>query len=198
VPDDRFSFAPNSARAQQLIERLVRSGVAVDPTFVVVWGTLFFPDDPAASDHPDFAVVPRGLRERWRVENETRAVTAAATPLARRRKTFADYQRFVGMLHRAGVPILVGTDAPNMHVAPGVAVHQEMEFLAGSGMTNADVLAAATLGNARVIGADDRVGTVEPGRLADLVLLHADPLLAISNTRRISLVIRSGIAKGSY
>jgi imidazolonepropionase-like amidohydrolase len=192
VPDDRFSFDPNSAKAQRLLETLARSGTAVDPTFVVVWGTLFFSDDPAVSNHPDFAVVPSGLRERWRAENVTRAVTAASTPVARRRKTFADYQRFVGMLHRAGVPILVGTDAPNMHVAPGVAVHQEMKFLTESGMTNAEVLAAATLENARALGVDDRIGTVEPGRVADLVLLDADPLLAITATRRIRAVIRAG------
>ena len=193
VPEDRFSFDPDSARAQRLIERLVRSGTAVDPTFVVVWGTLFFPDDHAVSDHPDFAVVPPGLRERWRAENVTRAMTAASTPVQRRRKTFADYQRFVGMLHRAGVPILVGTDSPNMHVAPGVAVHQEMEFLSESGMTNAEVLAASTLGNARALRVDDRIGAVEPGRAADLVLLDADPLLAITATRRIRAVIRAGV-----
>jgi imidazolonepropionase-like amidohydrolase len=80
-----------------------------------------------------------------------------------------------------------------MHVAPGVAVHQEMEFLAGSGMTNADVLAAATLGNARALRVDDRIGAVEPGRAADLVLLDADPLLAITATRRIRAVIRAGV-----
>lgn len=192
VPDDRFSFEVESAATQRLIDALVGYGTAVDPTFTVVWGTLFFPDDPAVQAHADVVAAPEALQARWREENVTRSVTAAATPMARRQKTFADYQRFVGLLYRAGVPILVGTDAPNMHVAPGVALHHELEFLAASGLTNGEVLAAATLGNARALAADDRVGTIEPGRLADLVLLEGDPLMDIRQTRRIAMVVRSG------
>jgi imidazolonepropionase-like amidohydrolase len=116
-----------------------------------------------------------------------------AVPVERRRKTFADYQTFVGMLKRAGVPILVGSDSPNHHIAPGASLHQEMEFLAASGMSAGEVLAAATLGNARALKAEDRFGSVEPGWSADLVLLEADPLVAISNSRRISVVVRAGV-----
>ena len=192
VPDDRYSFNPHSAAAQRLIESLVRYGTAVDPTLTVVWGTLFFPDDPAASEQADHALAPTAMRELWRRENVARSATARAVPVERRRKTFADYQTFVGMLRRAGVPILVGSDAPNVHIAPGASLHREMEFLAASGMTTGEVLAAATLGNARALRADDRIGSVEPGRSADLVLLEADPLQAISNTRRIGAVVRAG------
>ena len=192
VPDDRYSFNPHSAAAQRLIESLVRYGTAVDPTLTVVWGTLFFPDDPAVSEQADHALAPTAMRELWRRENVARSATARAVPVERRRKTFADYQTFVGMLRRAGVPILVGSDAPNVHIAPGASLHREMEFLAASGMTTGEVLAAATLGNARALRADDRIGSVEPGRSADLVLLEADPLQAISNTRRIGAVVRAG------
>jgi imidazolonepropionase-like amidohydrolase len=97
------------------------------------------------------------------------------------------------MLHRAGVPILVGTDAPEPQVPPGASLHHEMEFLAASGMRAGAVLAAATLGNARALQAEDRLGTVEPGRHADLVLLDADPLTDIRNTRRIAAVVRAGV-----
>lgn len=193
VVDDRYSFNPHSAATQRLIETLARHGTAVDPTLTVVWGTLFFPDDPAVSAQADHALVPAPLREVWRAENVARSATARAVPVERRRKTFADYQLFVGMLRRAGVPILVGSDAPNVHIAPGASLHREMEFLAESGMGAGEVLAAATLGNARALRADDRIGTVEPGRDADLVLLEADPLLAISNTRRIGSVVRAGV-----
>jgi imidazolonepropionase-like amidohydrolase len=193
VPEDRYSFSPHSATAQKLIETLVQNGTAVDPTLTVVWATLFFPDDPAMSEQDDHALVPAALRDLWRRESVARVATARAVPVERRRKTFADYQTFVGMLKRAGVPILVGSDTPNVHVAAGASLHREMEFLASSGMSAGEVLAAATLGNARALRADDRLGTVEPGREGDLVLLEADPLADIRNTRRIAAVVRSGV-----
>ncbi len=193
VPDDRYSFRPESAATQRLIETLVRHGTAVDPTLMVFWGALFFPDDLAVTEHPDNAIVPARLREWWRGDNLARSAALRDIPMERRRRTFADYQALVGMLHRAGVPILVGTDAPEPQVPPGASMHHEMELLVESGMSAGEVLAAATLGNARALQAEDRLGTVEPGRLADLVLLDADPLVSIGNTRRMSAVVRSGV-----
>lgn len=192
VPDDRYSFNPDSAATQRFIEALVKQGTAVDPTLMVFWGTLFFPDDLAVTEHPDNAIVPKRLHDWWRGDNLVRAEAVRGVPMARRRKTFADYQKLVGMLHRAGVPILVGTDAPEPQVPPGASLHHEMELLVESGMRPGEVLAAATLGNARALKADDRIGVVEPGRIADLVLLDADPLERITHTRRISAVLRAG------
>lgn len=192
VPDDRYSFRPDSAATQEFIAALVKHGTTVDPTLMVFWGTLFFPDDPAVTEHPDNTIVPAPLRAWWRGDNVVRSAAVRDVPMERRRQTFADYQTLVGMLHRAGVPILVGTDAPEPQVPPGASLHHEMEFLVESGMRADEVLAAATLGNARVLQAEDRIGTVEPGRLADLVLLDADPLEAIRNTRRIAAVVRAG------
>lgn len=193
VPGDRYSFRPESAATQRFIEALVKHGTAVDPTLMVFWGTLFFPDDPAVTEHPDNDIVPPRLRAWWRGDNVVRSAAVRDVPMARRRQTFADYQTLVGMLHRAGVPILVGTDAPEPQVPPGASLHHEMEFLAASGMRAGAVLAAATLGNARALQAEDRLGTVEPGRHADLVLLDADPLADIRNTRRIAAVVRAGV-----
>ena len=193
VPDDRYSFRPESAATQRFIEALVKHGTTVDPTLMVFWGTLFFPDDPAVTEHPDNAIVPARLRDWWRGDNLVRSAAVRDVSMERRRRTFADYQTLVGMLHRAGVPILVGTDAPEPQVPPGASLHHEMEFLVESGMSPAAVLAAATLGNARALQAEDRIGTVEPGRMADLVLLDEDPLTDIRRTRRIRVVLRAGI-----
>lgn len=193
VPEDRYSFNPESAATQRLVETLVRHRTAVDPTLMVFWGTLFFPDDPAVTEHPDNALVPKRLRDWWRGDNIVRAEAVQGVPMATRRRTFANYQQLVGLLHRAGVPILVGTDAPEPQVPPGASLHHEMELLVESGMGAGEVLAAATLGNARALRAEDRIGTVEPGRMADLVLLDADPLTDIRHTRRIGAVVRAGV-----
>ena len=97
------------------------------------------------------------------------------------------------MLFRAGVPLLVGTDAPEPQVTPGFSLHQELELLVESGMTPAAALAAATLQNATALGQADQLGSIAPDKLADLVLLDANPLDDIRHTRQIDLVIRGGV-----
>ena len=92
----------------------------------------------------------------------------------------------------AGVPVLTGTDAPVPGVAPGFALHDEFEALARCGMSNAQVLEATTRRAAEWLGTLPDRGTVEPGKRADLVLLDADPLEQIANTRRIAAVIAGG------
>ena len=96
------------------------------------------------------------------------------------------------MLHDAGVPLLVGTDAPEPQVAPGASLHHEMELLVEAGMSEREVLTAATLENARILKQEERLGSVEPGRVADLVILDADPLADIRNSRRVSRVVHTG------
>jgi imidazolonepropionase-like amidohydrolase len=98
-----------------------------------------------------------------------------------------------GILQRAGVPLLAGTDAPEPFVPPGFSMHQELELLVESGLSPAEALRCATLHNASALGQADRLGTVERGKLADLVLLDADPLASIANTRAIAKVFRGGL-----
>ena len=83
----------------------------------------------------------------------------------------------------------VGTDS---QVTPGFSLHQELEMLVESGLPPAAALRAATLTNATVLGEKDRLGSVSAGKQADLILLSANPLDDIRNTRRIELVIHSG------
>ena len=113
-------------------------------------------------------------------------------PLHDRRREFAKFQELTGKLHRAGVPLQVGTDSPEPNVTPGFALHQELELLVASGLAPAAALRAATLHNARTLKLEKNLGTISPGKLADIVLLAANPLENIRHTRRIDLVIRGG------
>ena len=97
-----------------------------------------------------------------------------------------------GRLYRAGVELLVGTDTPVQFCPPGFALHQELELLVESGLTPAAALTAATRNNARSLGQSAQLGSIEAGKLADLVILDADPLADIRNTRKIYRVIRAG------
>ena len=91
-----------------------------------------------------------------------------------------------------GVPVLTGTDAPVPGLAPGFALHDEFESLSRCGMSNLQILESTTRLSAEWLGKLSDRGTVEPGKRANLVLLDANPLENISNTRRIAAVIANG------
>lgn len=95
--------------------------------------------------------------------------------------------------HRRGIPIVAGTDAMGTTV-PGL--HSEMQLLVTlAGLTPMDAIVAATRNAARAIGAEDSLGTLAVGRLADLVVLRADPTADIANTRAITHVMRGGVLR---
>jgi hypothetical protein len=103
------------------------------------------------------------------------------------------YKKLVRDMHRAGVEFLAGTDTgPNNPVPVGIGLHDELELLVESGFTPMEALQTATRNPARSFGRLKDMGTIEPGKLADLVLLSADPLDDIRNTRKIALVILRG------
>jgi imidazolonepropionase-like amidohydrolase len=101
-------------------------------------------------------------------------------------------RQIVKTLHAAGVCILAGTDAPMPLVYPGFALHKELELLVESGLTPADALRAATIGPAEFLGLSANSGSIAVGKRADLVLLDDNPLLQISNARRIRAVVLDG------
>ena len=105
------------------------------------------------------------------------------------------YQRkleIVGLMHRTGVRLLAGTDAPNPYVFPGFSLHEELELLVQAGLTPLEALQTATVNPAKYLGKEKELGTIEKGKLADLVLLEANPLENISNTQRINAVVVNG------
>jgi len=98
----------------------------------------------------------------------------------------------VAEMQRAGVGILTGTDAPLRNSPPGFGLHEELWMLVQGGLSPAQVLRAATSDAARFLGVQDSLGSIAPGKLADVVLLDANPLADIRNTRRIRAVIANG------
>jgi imidazolonepropionase-like amidohydrolase len=102
--------------------------------------------------------------------------------------------RIVSVLQRAGVGLLAGTDNPqaSAFAAPGFSLHQELELLVGAGLTPIEALRTATVNPARYLGLEDSLGTVQSGKLADLVLLTANPLEDIRHTQRIQAVVANG------
>ena len=99
----------------------------------------------------------------------------------------------VGELHRAGVPFLAGTDSGGLsYIYYGFSLHDELAFLVRAGFTPMEALQAATLKAAQFLGLADQIGTITPGKQADLVLLEANPLDDIKNTQSIRAVVVRG------
>ncbi|MEZ4423058.1 MAG: amidohydrolase family protein [Gemmatimonadota bacterium] len=100
--------------------------------------------------------------------------------------------RDVAALHRAGVPIVLGTDVGNPMVFPGYSAHEELANLVKGGLTPMEAIQAGTLQAARMIGKEAEFGSIEVGKRADLVVLGANPLEDIRNSRAIRTVIARG------
>lgn len=146
-------------------------------------------DDEARHD-PRLRFVPPETRDRWAEASYSRAFGNPGEEFMRRR--WERTKSVVGEMHRAGVRILAGSDTGAEYIYPGFSLHDELELLVEAGLSPAAALRAATLGPAEFLGAADSLGTVEAGQIADLVLLDANPLEEIGNTREIAAVVANG------
>ena len=159
--------------------------------------TLIMRHNYARLDEAGLAADPRlkyakpRWRERWlRMSKE--AGNWPAGEAERRMESIRREDALVGRMRKAGVRFLAGTDDSNPYVLPGFGLHDELGLLVGAGLTPLEALRAATYNPAEFFGLSVSLGTVAPGKLADLVLLDASPLEGIGNTRRISAVIING------
>ncbi len=106
---------------------------------------------------------------------------------------FQQMEAFVRLANKAGAKIVVGSHSDVPHAKRGWAYQRELELLVQSGLTPMQALVAGTMQNARYFHVADRVGSIEAGKLADLVLVDGDPLQNISNMRRIKRVMLNGV-----
>ncbi len=175
-------------KAAALYRRFAANGTWQCPTLSIL-RVLASPAGTFSHD-PRLRYVTAATRAAWQ-----RAADAAAPPPAQAAQSRLYYEaklRLVGAMASAGVGILAGTDSANPYVIHGFSLHDELELLVGAGLSPLRALQAATRDAARFLGLGHETGTITPGRSADLVLLDADPLADIGNTRRIHAVVHAG------
>lgn len=178
-------------KAAALYARFVRNKTWMCPTLVVKRGTSFLDDENFTSD-ARLKYLPPNVREEWKPANDFRFKNTTAEDFAFNRQRFQKYIEIVGAMHRAGVQILAGTDYPNPFCFPGFSLHDELALFVKAGLTPFEALQTATINPAKYLEMTDSLGTIETGKLADLVLLEANPLDDIANTKRIAAVVFNG------
>jgi imidazolonepropionase-like amidohydrolase len=181
----------DNARCQALFDEFKRNHTWQVPTLSVLqlWGRL---DDSKFLNDRRQAYIDRKFRDRWqeRIQFQMRHWNRSEFEMARR--LFRAEEQMVGLMFRAGVPLLAGTDAMNPYCFPGFSVHDELAMMVESGLTPLAALQAATINPATFLGKTADLGTVESGKIANLVLLAADPLADIHNTNQIRAVWLEG------
>jgi imidazolonepropionase-like amidohydrolase len=196
---EEFVYFAKKFDADEIAEftRLTRqAGIGVTPTLIVfknVLRSVSALDDFLGSDAMRF-VDPISLDSCLPRNNSYLSEHFQAQ---KTRQRLAQYYEFMKKLtlsfHNAGLPMTVGTDAPAACTVPGVSFHDEMDELVGVGISTADVLRMATLEAAKAMRMDAQTGTIDVGKTADLVVLDANPLENIANTRRVSGVMAQGV-----
>ena len=184
----------NPEVSQEFLQLCLDNDVAFSPTLSIIQNAWHFSEHPELLDDPELrAAFDQEALARWD-DPEERAKVVNSPNLEDRKAAFRQVQEFVKTIHDAGVKVALGTDSGTGNVPMGWGTHHELELYVEAGLTPMQALVAATATGARLmppVGEAD-FGTLEVSKVADLVVLNADPLIDIRNTLQIDQVMRAG------
>jgi imidazolonepropionase-like amidohydrolase len=178
-------------KADALFARFKRNRTWQCPTLTVLDNIAHLNDGSLTNDLR-LRYLPTDMATEWNPKNDFRFTNAPAALWPVMQQACRKRQDLVRKLRHAGVGLLAGTDTPNPYCFPGFTLHDELARLVESGLTPMEALQAATLNPARYFGREKDLGSIQLGKLADLVLLDADPLRDIHNTTKIRAVFANG------
>jgi imidazolonepropionase-like amidohydrolase len=191
--EGKFLATYDARRAERLAERLARNHTWQCPT--LVWergGNLVDATDYSTDARAKY--IPEAWKNvTWKRFRDEITSGYGNDDLATRNRFIARELEMVGMMQAKGVEFLAGTDTPaGVYVFPGFSLHEELERLVAAGFSPLDALRTATINAVRFFGEEARLGTVETGKMADLVVVRANPLEDIKNTQAIEAVVLNG------
>ena len=174
--------------APELFARFAKNQTSFTPTLVIERAGIHLQEQQPAGHDSYISRSARTMTQQMRTKYKD-----LFTPeyVAQQERQLHASLPLIGLMHRAGVRLLIGTDMGSGLLAPGYSLHDELALLVEAGVPPMDVLRAATQAPANLLGRDD-LGTIQEGKLADLVLLDANPLEDIRNTTKIRAVVSGG------
>jgi len=182
APGNREPIDFKSDRAVRAVQFLQEHHTVIDPT--ASWGEMagHTRDLDVSSFEPGIAKAPYTLASKFI------SLGGPATGSAAFQARISENVAVIGALHRAGIPIVAGSDTGLL----GYGLHREMELYVKAGMTPFEAIQTATIVPAKAMKLDRELGTIEPGKRADLILVDGNPLENISDIRRVSRVVANG------
>ncbi|MFL2547900.1 MAG: amidohydrolase family protein [Gammaproteobacteria bacterium] len=175
-------------RCLRIIMKLSEYGVFQTPTLTInTFDSRRFYADPKWRE--TYQDLPEAAENNW-MQGSLKLANIDVTENAKKFDAWS--LSLVNKMHQEGVKIIAGTDTPIGYLTPGYSLHKELELLSEAGLSNMDVLRSATITPAEFFGMENQMGTIEVGKLADLVILDKNPLISISNTQSIHRVIVKG------
>ena len=189
----RFAAIGNldEKRCIKVIRHLAANNVFQTPTLTI--NTLDSKRFYADQEWRDtYQFLPKTLQKNWYIGS----IDMAKEEVSENDKIFEDWSmKIVSLFNKNGVKIIAGTDTPIGFLTPGYSLHKELELLVEAGLTPLQALRSATITPAEFFNLENRMGTIEPGKYADLVILNSNPLDSIKNTQNIHMVIAKGDIK---
>jgi imidazolonepropionase-like amidohydrolase len=181
----------SQAKADALFAEFKKLHTWQCPTLTVLRNMRYL-DDPSVTNDTRLKYMPAGFKSFWNPAKDERLKTLTPEDFKMGKQMYQKDLEIVGAMRRAGVDFLAGTDTGNPWCFPGFSLHDELGLLVQAGFTPMQALQAATINPARFMRRDNELGSIAKGKLADLVLLDANPLDDISNTKKINAVVARG------
>ncbi len=181
----------DAAKCRSLAAEFVRNGTWQTPTLIRL-RTMEFGDDPAYVQDQNLKYVSRPNRELWLSVAQQFRTTIGAPARVELNRLFEAQLALTKLFYDAHVPMMAGSDLGGGFVVAGYGLHQEFDLLAKAGLPPLAVLQMTTLNGAKYLHREDTMGTVQAGRVADLVLLDANPIASVVNLHRIGGVVHGG------
>ena len=181
----------SEAKCRELAKLLIQSGTWQVPTLVRL-EAMNHGDDDELRNNPDLSFMPADERQMWKDvgDNFEKKFTPAE------KQTLSDLYalqlKLFKLFDTVGMPMLTGTDFGGQWLVPGKSLHREFDVMGKAGASPLHVLQMTTINGAKFLGREATMGTVEPGKDANLVVLDANPLASIQNLHRINAVVRGG------
>ena len=176
----------DESRIPSLVAATKAAGTWIVPTMTLLENVISDEDPEAVAAQPVMKHAPPDLLPKWVAQKKNMLAKYSA---ADRAKVLALRRRLLKALFDGGVPVALGSDAPQFFNIPGFSIHRELRSMVQAGLTPFQALQTGTINIGKYFGTENATGTIAPGRRADLILLDANPLEKIDNSSSIAGVL---------
>lgn len=190
-------YAQDPATFDSLIKLMLERNVRMEPNIVQLYRGIYPEWDKYQLENhritmlPELSYIPGMFVRMWATDFPVKPYPPRPDQVEKLKKAYANHLAFTKKFADAGGKLLVGTDN-YYHAVAGLAVWQEMELIASAGVSPAKILQAATINPAEYVHRDKNLGTLEPGKLADIIILGRNPLQDVRNIRTLEKVVQHG------